>query len=194
MSTSYLNFTAGRVWLSRVSPSPEHDPALRRSSCGRSAHYPNSRNRLRLNSDFVFATEIKIRTRGTRASTCSCRSRHEVIPVGIVSSNWKFTYYHSNYFRVHVLNLLTIFSDGAHYVHVYAYVCICTTAVLNLVRTRTQKSPRAHGRAAGCVHAAGGRGWIERLAIERAKFSESGGGRWRARAAACRGCHGAITG
>ena len=38
-------------------PSSEHDPALRRSSCGRSAHYPD---RLGPNSDFVFAAEIKI--------------------------------------------------------------------------------------------------------------------------------------
>ena len=33
-----------------------------RTSCGRSAHDPKG---LRLNSDFVFATEIKILTRGT---------------------------------------------------------------------------------------------------------------------------------
>ena len=33
-----------------------------RTSCGRSAHDPKG---LRLNSDFVFATEVKIRTRGT---------------------------------------------------------------------------------------------------------------------------------
>jgi hypothetical protein len=45
-----------------ASPSSEHDHALRRSFCGRSAHSPNRRG---LNSDFVFATEIKIRTRGT---------------------------------------------------------------------------------------------------------------------------------
>jgi hypothetical protein len=62
MSTTYLNFTQGNERLMSASPSSEHHPALRRSSCGRSAHYPY---RLGLNSDFVFGSEIQIRTRGT---------------------------------------------------------------------------------------------------------------------------------
>jgi hypothetical protein len=62
MPTTYLNFTWGRIWLFLVSTSCEHHPALRRTSCGRSAHDPNE---LRLNSDFVFATDLKIRTPGT---------------------------------------------------------------------------------------------------------------------------------
>ena len=62
MPTTYLNFTRGRIWLFPASPSSEHRPALRRTSYGRSAHDPKG---LRLNSDFVFATEIKILTRGT---------------------------------------------------------------------------------------------------------------------------------
>jgi hypothetical protein len=76
MSTTYLNFTKCNVFLMSASPSSEHHPALHRSSCARSAHYPD---RLRLNSDFVFCYWNKIWTRAVDRLEYSCRSTTAVV-------------------------------------------------------------------------------------------------------------------
>jgi len=92
--TTYLNLTWGRIWLFPVSPSCEHHPALRRTSCGRSAHDPKG---LRLNSDFVFATEIKILTRGTAVDPGRKWYRLELYPVIWNLHNFRVTIFVSTY-------------------------------------------------------------------------------------------------
>ena len=92
--TTYLNLTWGRIWLSPVNPSCEHHPALRRTSCGRSAHDPKG---LRLNSDFVFATEIKILTRGTAVDPGRKWYRLELYPVIWNLHNFRVTIFVSTY-------------------------------------------------------------------------------------------------
>ena len=92
--TTYLNFTRGRVWSLPRQPQLRAPSCSARTSCGRSAHDPKG---LRLNSDFVFATEIKILTRGTAVDPGRKWYRLELYPVIWNLHNFRVTIFVSTY-------------------------------------------------------------------------------------------------